>query len=573
MVIRVSAPPQSAHADLGIINQASVLWRRKFTILLVALFALGAVVVIDLQRTPIYRAQATMEFLSQGSGASQTPPPLTNTELTAAIESMSSPTVKALVTKQLGKPAPPATVSLVSNTQLAKVTVDSASPTLAADAANAYVRAYVHVSQVGFVAKQVAVESDLQDQINQIQTEINSVQIQLASTSPSAASTYAPLSARLSTLYVQQSTVKNQFADVQLSVTQAASGAQMVIPATTPASPFSPARLTDALIGLGIGLLAGCALVFALDRFDDRIRSRDDLVPVVGSVPIIGLIPEVHKWQAKSAPYLVITGQPTSPAAEAYRVLRTALRFLNLERSVSVIQVTSPSTGDGKTTTVANLAVAMAAAGQRVTIVCCDLRRPRIHRFFDMTNEVGVTSVLAGEVPLEEALHDVPGLPLRVLSSGPKPINPAEIIASHHMHELIARLRADCDVVIIDSAPVLPVTDAAALSAQVEGVIVISSTYNSTQRQVKSALEMLRVVDAPVLGVVLNAASQADTYYYYGYYTAPEEEVSKDTEAPRRPPFRRGQPGWYRAVAEALPSGEGEEASRASPQRSRWPWS
>jgi capsular exopolysaccharide synthesis family protein len=539
----VSAPPQPEHADLGIKNQASVLWRRKFTILLVTVLAVGSVIVIDLQRRAIYRAQATMEFLSQGNQNTQSAPPLNATALAAAIETVTAPAVQALVAKSIGRPAPPATVALVGATQLAKVTVDSSSPTVAADAANAYVNSYIKLSEARYVFHQVGIEAQLQTEIDQLQTEIDSSQAQLSQTSPQDLSVYTPLSASLSNLYVQQSTIKNQLSNVQLSVTQAAAGAQMVFPATAPSSPFSPSRLSDALIALFVGLAAGCALVLVWEHLDDHIRKKEDLLPVIGTVPVLGLIPVVHKWKAKNKPYLVILGQPTSPTAEAYRVLRTTLQFVSLERAASVIQVTSPSTGDGKTTTVANLAVAMAAAGQRVTIMCCDLRRPRVHLFFDLSNDVGVTSVISGEATLESALQEVPGLPLKVLSSGPKPINPAEIISSNQMQELIAQLRAQSDVVIIDSAPVLPVTDAAALSSHVDGVILVASTYNSTQRQVHGALETLRLVEAPMIGIVLNAASQSDTYYYYGYYAVARKGQAAETEAPGRPPLGRRQRG------------------------------
>jgi capsular exopolysaccharide synthesis family protein len=209
---------------------------------------------------------------------------------------------------------------------------------------------------------------------------------------------------------------------------------------------------------------------------------------------------------------------PSSVPAEAYRSLRTSIQFLGLDRSIKTIQFTSPSAGEGKTTTLANVAVSIAQAGHRVVVVCCDLRRPRLHQYFDMSNQIGFTSVLLGEATLREALQPVPGLEgLQVLASGQIPPNPSELLSSDRTAELLASLAEYADIVLIDSPPVLPVTDAAVLAGRVDAVVVVAAAGRTTQTQVSRALEVLGRIDAPIAGLVLNRASESVSFAYYRY--------------------------------------------------------
>ena len=239
---------------------------------------------------------------------------------------------------------------------------------------------------------------------------------------------------------------------------------------------------------------------------------------------MLGLVPALGSWRDKTKPRVVSLTDPTSPAAEAYRAIRTSIQFLGLDRPSQTLQVTSPNAAEGKTATVANLGVALAWSGQRVIILGCDLRRPRIHEFFGLSNEVGFTSVLLGQVSLEDACQRVPGLGrLAVLASGPLPINPAEALASRHTTDLLAEARNKADMVLLDCPPVLPVTDAAVLSARADATILVGSAGETTGRVLARAIEVLTQVGAPVVGTVLNAVKSQDSYGYadrYNYYGA-----------------------------------------------------
>jgi capsular exopolysaccharide synthesis family protein len=260
-------------------------------------------------------------------------------------------------------------------------------------------------------------------------------------------------------------------------------------------------------------------LAFLIEYYDETIRTKADLERETQGLPTLGLIPPVPNWKKTGDAYLVSRSAPASPPSEAYRSLRTSIQFLGLDRSIRTLQFTSPNAADGKTTTLANLATTMAQADQTVAIVCCDLRRPRIHEFFGLSNVVGFTSVLLETATLEEALQPVVGTPgLSVLASGPTPPNPSEILSGRRAKAVFDQLAELADIVLIDSPPVLPVTDAAVLATRVDGVLLVTSTGKTSRRDVTRSLEILGRVEAPLVGVVLNRASETDQYAYYRYW-------------------------------------------------------
>jgi capsular exopolysaccharide synthesis family protein len=183
------------------------------------------------------------------------------------------------------------------------------------------------------------------------------------------------------------------------------------------------------------------------------------------------------------------------------------------------LQVTSANAREGKTTTLANLAVALARSGQSVVVVCCDLRRPRVHEFFGLDNEIGFTSVLLGKVPLARAVQDVPAQTrLSLLASGPLPPNPSELLSSKRTVEVLGSLQAEFDIVLIDSPPVLPVTDALVLSGRVDATLLIGVAGATTRKEATRAVELLRQVDAPLVGSVLNGVDVEGGYGYNDQY-------------------------------------------------------
>lgn len=212
---------------------------------------------------------------------------------------------------------------------------------------------------------------------------------------------------------------------------------------------------------------------------------------------------------------LVALRDPRSPAAEAYRTLRTNIQFSSLDKPLRTLLATSTVPDEGKSTTLANLAVTMAQAEQRVILVDCDLRRPTLHTLFNMPNDMGLTSmILANDdamLPLQQT--SVPGL--QVLTSGPLPPRPADILGSRRMEAIIERLRAEADVVLFDTPPVIAVTDAAVLANRVDGVLLVLKAGHTTRDHARHARQVLERAKANIIGVVLNNAEIEQGYGYY----------------------------------------------------------
>lgn len=235
---------------------------------------------------------------------------------------------------------------------------------------------------------------------------------------------------------------------------------------------------------------------------------------------------------------LISWDDPKSVAAEAYRILRTNLQFTLPGETLDSIIITSAGPGEGKSTVSANLAVSLAQTGQKVIVVNADLRRPTLHKHFDLGDRVGLTSVLVGQATLEDALQTtkVPGV--QVLTAGPMPPNPAELLGSDRMQALIDELETMCDLVIVDAPPVLAVADAGLVSRFVDGCLLVVNVGLTQREAAVSAKEQLDKVGARILGTVVNRVNQGGGYAYYYYYYSGDEAASNGFLAPVRDFFR-----------------------------------
>lgn len=239
---------------------------------------------------------------------------------------------------------------------------------------------------------------------------------------------------------------------------------------------------------------------------------------------------------------MVTLKSPKSPVSEVYRTLRTSIKFASFEKDIKTIVITSPGPDEGKSTISANLGITMAQAGSKVLILECDLRNPTVHKIFVLSNIAGVTNILVESMPYSNYVNDI-GVPnLGVITCGPKPPNPAEILGSSRMKNLLQELRNDYDYVLIDTPPVLAVTDAAILSAICDGTVLVLGSGEAVIDGAVKAKEILESVKANIIGVVLNkvkAESSGGYYRYYHYYY--DDEPKKAKKRKRMHPFgRRG---------------------------------
>lgn len=221
--------------------------------------------------------------------------------------------------------------------------------------------------------------------------------------------------------------------------------------------------------------------------------------------------------------------KPKSPISEAYRTLRTNIQFSSFDKEVKTIVITSSAPNEGKTTTAVNLAVTLAQSGHNTIIVDCDQRRPSLHRVFNLSNEKGLSNILIGEVSFQEAVKKTELQNLSLLTSGTVPPNPAELLASHKMEKFFDFLKKEYEYIIIDTPPVLMVTDAQILSKYSDGCLLVVASRESDKSGVIRAKELLEQVNAKILGVVLNkyTTSKGNYYNYYHYYHSEEKRKKK----------------------------------------------
>jgi capsular exopolysaccharide synthesis family protein len=295
----------------------------------------------------------------------------------------------------------------------------------------------------------------------------------------------------------------------------------IVRPAEVPSAPIKPRTKLNIALGALIGLAIGIAYSVLRELIDTRIKSVAALTEASGSSNLAAI---GYDEEANSTP-LIVHARPHAPRAEAFRQLRTNLQFIDVDNPPRSIVVTSSVPSEGKSTTACNLAITVSQAGVKTLLLEADLRRPKIGEYLGIETAVGLTDVLIGEVELDDALQ-VWGATgeLTALAAGRIPPNPSELLGSRQMAELLSRLERDY-LVIIDAPPLLPVTDAAVLSAVASGAILVVRANSTRKEQVKHAAESLRSVGGRLFGTVYNMASTRgpDAYGYgygygYGYY-------------------------------------------------------
>ena len=320
---------------------------------------------------------------------------------------------------------------------------------------------------------------------------------------------------------------------------------QLSASAVTPTSPVGPARNRNIFIAFLVSLAAGIGLAFLLDYLDDSVKSSDDIGRHLG-LPTLALIPHhlpAERKRMALAPAnghggmaltpLIAIQEKNSPMAEAYRHLRTSLLFSSAGKPPKTILVTSSQPAEGKTTTAINTAITLAQADAEVVIIDCDLRRPRIHSYFGMDNSQGLTNYLSGERDTENMIKNYPELPrLKVITSGPIPPNPAELLSSNEMKNLLQYLSGRYRHVIIDSPPAISFTDAAILSTLVDGVVLVAMANKSSIHLMRRFKQRLGTIGARIYGVVLNGIKSGSVEYeyygagYYDYYKHSETDLS-----------------------------------------------
>jgi Mrp family chromosome partitioning ATPase/capsular polysaccharide biosynthesis protein len=522
------ATDQAAGIDF---RQYLTVLRRHILVILVLTVALGiGGYAYASSKTPMYEASAVLLYepqlditnpASSGSGNSLDQ----ELQLQNAVTIIGGPELAGRVGVQLPRTTAPYSVSasvtssdvesgMIGNTLTISVT--SPDPEVAAEVANLYADKFVAYR----------IERD-RDSIAAAQQVITQKLKEFQTDAQRASSDFYYLSERLRDLEITSATTTGNF--------------ETVIPATVPVAPYEPKPMRSAVMGGVLGFLLGIGYAVAREKLDTRLRSYREVGEMM-NLPVVGRIPTIPQASMQKGPLVVVT-EAEGRAAESLRALRGNIEFVSLGAENRVLMVVSAQKGEGKSLVTANLATSLALSGKKVVLIDADLRRPRVHALFTVRNAKGVSSVIAGIATLEDSLQSVTPLQttkvrmggngdrpkptddnygdqarLWLLTSGPIPPNPGEMVASQRFKDIVTALAAmSFDYVLVDSPAFMSVGDATALATTVDGILLLVNMDKTRRPILEEARDFLALLPAPRLGVITVADQSAgdERYHYY----------------------------------------------------------
>ena len=495
-----------------------VLRRRKWSILALTALTVVSALVFSFRQTPMYESTVRVQLKPQTASQYLQGVPVTSLiSMDTERELAQSVAVSSIVGNRLGRD-PVAllkrlSVTIPTNTAILELVFQDPSPQVAAAGADAFANAYLlfKTEQAENAIKER--RTQLQDRIDGLGKDLADARATLETAEPGSTE-YTAAKDEIERINSDLVFYRGQLGS--LNVGEIDPG-DVIDPAEVPLEPASPNHVRNGALALAVGLALGVGIAFLRERLDDRIGSREELEEAVGA-PVLAIVPRVAGWKKRAQTELVTISHPKGAPAEAYRTIRTNIQFIAREDNFKILTVTSASDGEGKTTTVANLAVTLAQTGKRVLAVSCDLRKPRLHRFFKVENKVGVTNILAGETTLVGAAQRVGIDTLRVIASGPVPATPTELLGSEEMDELLRQFRRAADYVLVDTAPILAVADTLVLAPKSDGVIVVVDSTSTSRAAVEHSREQLEQIGGNVIGGIFNNFDPARARYYSSYY-------------------------------------------------------
>jgi capsular exopolysaccharide synthesis family protein len=496
-------------------NYVAILWRRKWIIAATTAVTLIVAVVGTLMATPTYVASTTLRVLTASTGSvgwTDYDIVYANRLMNTYVEiATSRPVLEELLTRlDLDKP-PQIEVEVLANTELMRITVEDPNPILVQEAANVLAEILVAQSRELYAGGGKTAQEILGQQLTQIEGELDQARREhesLVSQSPQDAERIAAISRSIELKQQTYATLLENYEQVRIREALQANTISVVDPAAVPQAPSKPHKKLSVALGLMVGLAGGVGLVFLFENLDSTLYTTEQIEQVSG-LTALGKIATAEKQQQ------ITFFNGNSPQAEAFRRLRTNILNLDYDIPLQTLLITSAEPREGKSTIVANLALAMARSGCRIIVVDGDLRLPTLHKIFGLSNEMGLSNILKQEATLDEAVQEgqVPGV--WVLTSGASPPNPAELLGSSQMTSLIEQLARQFDVVLVDAPSLIAVTDPAVLAPTVDGVLLVVGRAQARRETVRAACQHLADVRAKSIGVVVNRAEQDDGYYYY----------------------------------------------------------
>ena len=510
--------PQPVSEDIR--RYFSLLWHWAWFLILVTLIS-GAVAFAFNQSTavPIYRVSTTVLIEAPFTISSEYAAIVTSERLASTYAKLmtTKPIIKE-VAERLGLNSISASISAtpVEGTQFIEVRVEDTDPERAAAISNMLVDVFSEQNQnsqaARYTASKVNLESQLEDMDQRIQE--TSAQIEAMGDEPNDTAKLIQLETNLNQYRQIYSTLLQSYEQIRLAEAQATFKVLLVEPAVPPRNPARVPLLQNTALAAVVGLIAAVGVVFLIEALDDTVKGPEDVARHLG-LPILGLI--IHTEDGNLP---VAAEKPRSPVAEAYRSLRTNIQFASVDYPVRSILVTSTSPEEGKTTIASNLGVVLAQGGREVVLIDADLRRPKLHTAMNLPNRRGLTSLFVQQnVHLDGVINPTKLTGLSVITSGNLPPNPAELLASERMYNILAALKTEKDLVVLDTPPIMAVTDAVVLSRHVDGVIIVIKPGVTKLGSAQQTVEQLKRINANLLGVVLNDVQLKRSRYAHYYYT------------------------------------------------------
>lgn len=495
-------------------NYLEVLQRRKWIIILTTIACTGLAALFTFLATPQYRSQTTLRVAT-----------ITNIDYTQLLMNTyariaTSGTVRSELRQQLNLEGQPnISVELVPGTELMIITAEAPDPEQAQAVANTAASVLAAQSREIYSGSGQTTTEILAAQLAQAEQELAEARRQydvILSESPNDTTAIDAINQSIQLKERTYATLLEQYESARVNEALLANSVSVVEPAYLPQRPATPRTAMNLALGVLGGLVLGVVLAFVVENLDTRIYTMDQ-IEAATQLPTVGRIPT-----SKDDLQIARINNGHYPQLEAFRRLRTNLLMINPDEDPAVTMVTSAQRGEGKSTVCANLAVTIAQSGRRVIVVDCDMRLPSVHKIYNLPNKRGLTSVLTKEVELNEAIVDTAYPRLQVLTSGPLPPNPTELLGSQQMVSLLRELRDLYEYVLLDTPAMLSVADAAVIAPYSDKVIWVVSLAMTRRGDVDTVRRQLSNVRADKIEVVINRAGDSSDYTAY----SPESEVS-----------------------------------------------
>lgn len=512
----------------------SLLWRWLWLIVVGAVVAGTAAFFISRNQTPIYRSTAVL-LVSEGKADSNEYRSLLVGEQLAQsyVARLKNYEVLAQAISNLGLDMNPeqlasrVNVTLLNNTQLITLSVSDPNPELASALANEIPRVFAERNINQQLNRFASSKENLAAELHKVEEEIRQAEAILAAEMGRALPNQSLIdqtSNSLLRLRDSRSGLLQTYENVRIA--EASSLNTIVIDeAARPSTvPISPRTASNTLLATVVGALLAMGLAFLIEYLDDTIKNPQEIENSLG-LATLGSIERMRVSNAADA--LIVAIAPRAPTSEGFRHIRTNIQYISVDRPLKTILITSANMGEGKSTVAANLAASLAQSGKRVILVDADMRRPTLHHLLEVDGERGLANLIIRGKEDQAFLRGTLIANLRLLPAGRIPPNPAELLGSERMREVVKWLAEQADYVIFDSPPVLAVTDGTVLSQLVDGTIFVASGQTRFPA-FAAAVKKVMALESPIAGVVLNKMNPRNSHYYYYYY---RREYRSESEA------------------------------------------